>query len=309
MERFIDLFAGIGGFHVALKQQGLNCVFASEINKPAADAYEMNFGMRPQGDITQIKAYEIPAHDILCAGFPCQSFSVCGKRDGFESDKGLLFYEIIRIAAYHRPRIMLLENVKNILRIDDGEVLQTIYKELANIGYKVQHIVLNNADYGMAQSRLRVYFVAIRKDVDLVFRAPPPSKEKAYLQDCLLSDSETESLIIKNTKLIITKPEPQPLQHKIIKVGHVNKSQQGSRIYSPSGLSITLTANGGGQGHRTGLYLVNGKVRRLHIEEAKTLMGFERSHIVSRAPDGYRQLGNAVSPVMIKNIYQNIGRD
>ncbi len=171
--RFIDLFAGIGGFHVGLARQGLACVFASEIDAAAAAAYQANFRMAPAGDISTIEARDIPAHDVLCAGFPCQPFSRAGKRQGLEDDRGQLFHEIVRIAKHHQPELLLLENVPTILTIDGGAAQREIYARLDEIGYRLQHVVLNAGDYGLPQRRQRVYFVGIRRDADMTFRAPP----------------------------------------------------------------------------------------------------------------------------------------
>ncbi len=110
---FIDLFAGIGGFHLALSSFGAECVFASEWDKYAAETYHKNFNIMPYGDITKIEVQDIPEHDILCAGFPCQAFSISGKQKGFEDTRGTLFFDIARIANYHKPKVLLLENVKN----------------------------------------------------------------------------------------------------------------------------------------------------------------------------------------------------
>ena len=143
MKTFVDLFAGIGGFRVALERRGLTCVFTSEIDKYAKDVYRRNFGCEPDGDIREVEAQDIPKHDILCAGFPCQSFSISGNHTGFRDNRGQLFYEICRIAEYHKPSILLLENVKNILTINKGQVLSIIKTQLDEIGYDVHYSLLN----------------------------------------------------------------------------------------------------------------------------------------------------------------------
>ena len=306
MHKFIDLFSGIGGFHVALKREGMDCVFACDIDRHSQEAYEANFGLAPRGDITELSASAIPQHDILCAGFPCQPFSISGKKEGLADERGRLFYEIVRIAKHHRPLLMLLENVRTILTIDNGSVQREIYQSLEGIGYRLEHVVLNASDFGIPQRRERVYFVAMRKDSPLWFKHPSPSLKEVYLKDMLLPDSETAELVVKRDDICIELAGEQPLACKPIKVGYLNKSGQGERIYSTNGHAITLSANGGGVGSRTGLYLVNGKVRRLHIDEAKSVMGFDKRHIVSDGVNGYRQLGNAVIPAMINNIYNHV---
>jgi len=140
---FIDLFAGIGGFHLALKSMGAECVFASEWDKFAADTYEKNFHFKPYGDITQINEKNIPNHDILCGGFPCQAFSISGKQKGFEDTRGTLFFDIARLVDYHKPKVLFLENVKNLAKHDEGKTLKTIIKTLEDLEYAVYTKVFN----------------------------------------------------------------------------------------------------------------------------------------------------------------------
>ncbi len=306
MKRFIDLFAGIGGFHVALKSKGMECVFASEIDRIAAKAYELNFGLSPFGDIYKISSDSIPSHDVLCAGFPCQPFSISGKREGLNDIRGQLFYEIIRIAEFHKPSLILLENVKTILTIGGGNVQREIYKKLDDAGYRVKHAVLNASDFGVPQSRKRAYFVAVRKDSVLDFEIPKPNYLERFLSDIMLSNDECDDMIIERDDMHIEKLQEQDKALRPIRVGYLNKGGQGERIYSTQGHAITLSANGGGVGSRTGLYYVDGKVRRLHINEAKQVMGFSKSHRVGQGLSGYRQLGNAVIPEMISHIFDGV---
>ncbi len=306
MKRFIDLFAGIGGFHVALSKKGLECVFASEIDKAACESYEANFGIKPHGNICDIPEESIPRHDVLCAGFPCQPFSQSGNLGGLEDVRGRLFYEIVRIAKHHQPEVMLLENVKTILTIDNGNVQKAIYNALEDIGYRVKHVLLNASKYGIPQQRERVYFVAIRNASPLSFEDSIKFVKPKYIKDIILPDSQTESLVVNRDDIKYDKDKEQPLAARPIRIGYLNKGGQGERIYSSNGHAITLSANGGGVGNRTGLYYVNNKVRRLHIDEAKQVMGFKKSHKVSDGINGYRQLGNAVIPPMIRKVFDNI---
>lgn len=161
-----DLFCGIGGFRVALEKEGMKCVLSCDIDKNVREAYYQNFQDRPRGDITKINVTEIPDHDILCAGFPCQPFSIAGNRKGLNDiNNGRLFDEIIRIAKAKEPSVMLLENVKNILSIDNGNVVKTMEAKLNEIGYKVKKHVLNASYFGIPQARDRVYFVCLRKNL------------------------------------------------------------------------------------------------------------------------------------------------
>lgn len=163
MFTFIDLFAGIGGFHQAAKELEGTCMFASEIDKHACKTYEYNHGIKPHGDITKIDAKDIPDHDILFAGFPCQSFSVAGKRLGFEDTRGTLFFEIARILKEEQPKMFLLENVKGLKSHDNGKTLATIVDTLQSLGYNVHYTILNTKDYGVPQNRERIFFVGFKE--------------------------------------------------------------------------------------------------------------------------------------------------
>lgn len=309
MYKFIDLFCGIGGFRVALEEKGMECVFSSDIDKDVQKAYNKNFGEVPFGDLTAISEKEIPKHHILCAGFPCQPFSISGNRGGLKDNNGRLFYEIIRISQYHRPYILLLENVKNIINIDNGTVIKTIDAKLDEIGYKVYRHILNASLFGIPQSRERVYFVCLRKDLvnDLKFEYVPPQEtfKKIYLEN-ILENQVNDNLYIERADIVIDSNKENIRELKPVRVGYVNKGGQGERIYSPLGHAITLSAFGGGIGARTGLYLINDRIRKLSINECKSLMGFSNDHYVQDGSRGYQQLGNAVIPRMISYIYDSI---
>lgn len=160
--KYIELFAGIGGFRQALDKLGGQCVFASEIDKFAVKSYEALYGDTPAGDITQIDASEIPDHDVLVGGFPCQAFSVAGQRKGFEDTRGTLFFEIARIAAEKQPRLMLLENVKGLLSHDKGRTFEVMCAVLNDLGYVIDFNVLNSKYFGVPQNRERIFIVASR---------------------------------------------------------------------------------------------------------------------------------------------------
>jgi DNA (cytosine-5)-methyltransferase 1 len=172
---FIDLFSGIGGFHIALSNNGGKCVFACDIDKECIKVYEKNYGLKPSGDIRNIEAKDIPDHDILVGGFPCQAHSNAGHKKAFDDQRGRLFDEIIRIAKEKRPKIMLLENVKHIKKVKDGQVYRYIYKQLDNIGYHVSDIEFSPHEFGIPQLRPRVYFICLRKDIydDIEFEFEP----------------------------------------------------------------------------------------------------------------------------------------
>jgi len=163
---FIDLFAGLGGFRLALESCGAKCIYSSEWDKYAQEVYKMNFKDTPNGDITKVNEKTIPEHDILCAGFPCQAFSVAGFKKGFDDIRGTLFFDIVRIAKYHKPKVIFCENVKNLVTHDNGKTFKRITEILKKIGYKVYSEVINSKNFGVPQNRERVYIVAFRKNIN-----------------------------------------------------------------------------------------------------------------------------------------------
>lgn len=169
--KFIDLFCGIGGFHQAMKSLGGECVFASDIDEDCRKTYEMNYGIIPVGDITKIEAADIPPHDVLCGGFPCQAFSKAGNRLGFDDPtKGTLFFDICRILKYHHPKYVLLENVRNLASHDHGKTWNVIHDKLEDLGYNLlpEPVIFSPHYLGIPQHRERVYIMCIRKDIGKV---------------------------------------------------------------------------------------------------------------------------------------------
>lgn len=314
--KFIDLFSGIGGFRIALESLGFKCVFSSDIDKEARKVYKNNFGENPEGDITKIPNSEIPSHDILCAGFPCQPFSISGKRLGFEDIRGTLFYDIARIAKYSRPKFLFLENVANFVKHDEGKTLKTILEILDSINYSVYYDVLNASLFGVPQSRKRVYFLCIRKDLNFKsYFFPKPTLENISLKNIILEDKYTKNLIIERNDIYFDKNSNKLMNSnnstlKPVRIGYVNKGGQGERIYSERGHAITLSAYGGGVGAKTGLYYINGVVRKLHLEECKRVMSFpENFRIHESANQAYKQFGNSVVVKMIKIIFEKLLKD
>ncbi len=312
--KFIDLFAGIGGFHLALSHFGVQCVFASEWDKAAAEIYEQNFKMKPAGDITLINEKEIPNHDILCAGFPCQAFSVSGKQLGFEDTRGTLFFDILRIVKYHLPKIVFLENVKNLIQHDKGYTMQIIVKALTELGYKVNYKVLNAKQFGLPQNRERVFIVCFRKDLKInKFKFPNSLYKPISLLDILEKEPVIKNIKRKDVKFN-KEVEPikdlynnQYLPNKLIQIGIVNKGGQGERIYSPYGIACTLSAYGGGVGAKTGLYFVDGKIRRLTPRECARVQGFpDWFKIHKNSNEAYKQFGNSVPVNVLKAIMKEI---
>ncbi len=311
--KFIDLFAGIGGFRIALEKFGLNCVFSSEYNKYAQETYAANFGEIPHGDITKIDSKEIPKHDVLCAGFPCQAFSISGKRLGFEDTRGTLFFEIGRIAKHHQPKVLFLENVKNLVRHDGEKTLKVIEKTLEELGYEVFHKVLNASDFGVPTARQRVYILGFRKDLYINdFEFPKPNSKNVSLKQFLDNDEKAKEYVINRDDIFFkTKQIDSNLfgefPQRPVQIGIINKGGQGERIYHPKGHAITFSANGGGVASKTGAYLINDKIRKLTPNECAKIMGFPKDFAIPVSDaQAYKQFGNSVAIPVIEAIFEKV---
>lgn len=327
---FIDLFAGIGGFRFALKPFGARCVFSSEIDKHAANTYAANHGDRPAGDITKIDENDIPPHDILCGGFPCQPFSISGDQKGFEDIRGTMFFEIVRIAKKHQPMVLFLENVDNLEGHDDGRTLRRIRETLDLINYDLRCEVLNASHFGVPHARERIVMVAFRKDLgqdpcdiysEGYFKFPQGDDKKVYLRDILvpgdhpklaINFAKCKGPIWHNNFLgvdgnpVDTQSIPIPALEPI-RIGMVNKGRQGERIYHPNGHAITLSSAGGGMGAKTGMYLINGVVRKLSPKECSRLMGLPEDFVLDKSPTQcYKQFGNGVVVDVLSSVFDRI---
>jgi len=176
--KFIDLFCGIGGFHYALRDElGAECVFASDIDQKCRDTYKRNFGIEPHGDICKHRE-DVPPHDILCGGFPCQPFSKAGFQKGFDDDRGNLFFEICKIVNKHKPKYIILENVRNLASHDNGNTWKIIRTSIDFLGYYThdQPVILNTMHFGVPQNRERVVIMCKRKDLGELQSLPDITK-------------------------------------------------------------------------------------------------------------------------------------
>ncbi len=188
--KFIDLFAGIGGIRIAFERAGGKCVFTSEWDEPCQVMYEANFGEKPFGDITKIVADEVPDHDILTGGFPCQAFSIIGNGRGFADTRGTLFFDVERILKAKQPKAFLLENVKQLTTHDNGRTFKIILEHLENLGYFVHYKVLNGLDFGVPQKRERIMIVGFKQNHPFEF--PKNGVETKMLSDILEPDDQID---------------------------------------------------------------------------------------------------------------------
>lgn len=306
--KFIDLFAGIGGFHYALQSFDAECVLASEIDTKAAKQYFINHGLLPEGDIRNIKTESIPPYDLLCAGFPCQPFSVSGKQKGFNDSRGSLFFELIRIVQATKPKVILLENVKNIVKHNNGDTIRTILQELEASNYSVFYDTLNTSNFGLPQNRERTYFVAFAKDfISNPSFTFPNFTIQSSLKDYLDKKPQEAKYIEREDITYKDKAIGDQLPNRPIQIGKVSKGRQGERIYHTAGHAITLSAHGGGIGAKTGIYQVHDKLRKLTGRECARIQGFPEYYILPDSElEAHKQFGNSVSVNTVQYILQEI---
>lgn len=291
--RFIDLFAGIGGIRLGFEAFGGTCVFSSEIDERACDTYEANFGERPHGDITKIAASDIPDFDILLGGFPCQAFSIIGKKLGFRDEtRGTLFFEIERILKEKRPKAFLLENVRNLTAHDGGRTFSVIRSHLENLGYHVHAKVLNSLDFGVPQKRERIIIVGFLQDVDFHFPDPVPQEQRKTLGDILEQDVPGKYYVrdeIRQSRLARLKDTDYPKPY----ISHENIGKSVTPHPYSSALRAGASAN----------YILINDERRPTEREMLRLQGFPDSFkIVVPYSSMRHQCGNSVSVPVIRAV-------
>ena len=277
--KYIDLFAGVGGFRVGINKAHPNweCVYSNEYDKYANSVYKKHYERCDDRDIRTVKTEEIPDHDLLVGGFPCQAFSVAGKRRGFEDTRGTLFFEIARIAKQKQPRLLLLENVKGLLSHDSGNTFKTILRSLDELGYDCQWQVLNSKDFSVPQNRERVFIIGHLRGTSRPEVFPIRGSNSNHLEEITKGVSDAQ------------------------------------RIYSTK-QAKSLKGLGGGLGAKTGLYKIdNLKIRRLTPIECERLQGFpdnwtKYGHDNKEMSDTqrYKMMGNAVTTTVVTAIIKKL---
>lgn len=291
--KFIDLFAGIGGIRKGFEDENTIGVFSSEWDKFAQKTYEANYGELPDGDITKIDEADIPPHDVLLAGFPCQPFSMIGKREGFGHEtQGTLFFDVLRILKYHMPKMFLLENVQGLLTIQNGETFKVIIKSLQEAGYQVFSDVLDAQNFGLPQVRKRVVIVGFRNDLGITSFNFPKGNENAKTPVGSILEDNVEGYSIS-----------EHLQESYLFKKDDGKPQL---VDKNSTIQVkTLVASYHKIQRLTGTFVKGGEtgVRLFSQLECKRLMGFPDDFIipVSRT-QMYRQFGNSVAVPMMKAV-------
>ena len=335
--KFIDLFSGIGGFRLAFESLGCECVYSSDIDEHACKTYALNFGDNPKSDITKVNPDSIPNFDILCAGFPCQPFSIAGKRLGFNDTRGTLFFDVARILKYKKPKALFLENVKGLVNHEKGKTLEVITNTLRDLGYTIKFDVLNAKDYGVPQNRERWYCLGIRNDVlknnklvgieiELVNRIaerldysvewsiinhasfvsalknkeiefPNKIKIKYTLKDIIKNVDDTK---YKSSK-ICGENITRFMKIKNVKTNFYTLAYEARRSrcqFSTNGISPCLTAKMGTGGNN--VPVVVQQKRRLTEKECLKIMGFPPSYKIYKGSHTYKQIGNSVCvPVIV----------
>lgn len=291
--RFIDLFAGIGGIRLGFESVGGHCVFSSEFDEDACKTYEANFGEHPAGDITKIDAKCIPNFDILLGGFPCQAFSIIGKREGFANETcGTLFFDIERILHEKRPPAFMLENVRNLTAHDGGNTFRIIKAHLENLGYHVYVKVLNALDYGVPQKRERIIIVGFLDDVKFSFPNPVPESERKCLADILESNVDKKYYVrdvIRESRIERLKNKDYPKPY----ISHENIAGSITPHHYSSALRAGASAN----------YILINDERRPTERELLRIQGFPDSYKIV-VPYGKirKQTGNSVAVPVIKAV-------
>lgn len=314
---FIDLFAGIGGIRIAFENLGGNCVYSCEWDKYCQETYEANFGEKPVGDVKDVKEEDVPDHDILTAGFPCQAFSIAGKRGGFEDTRGTLFFDIARILKEKNPKALFLENVKGLMNHRGGETLKTILRVLRkDLGYFVPDPqVVNAKNFGVPQNRERVFIVGFRKDLGIdSFDYPEGNGVKTSLQDIL--EKEPVSVKYYLSDVYLNSLREHKKRHK--QKGH----GFGYEIVDKDEVANAIVV--GGMGRERNLVVdrrlenfepvtnIKGKVnregvRRMTPREWARLQGFgDKFEIPVSDTQAYKQFGNSVAIPAVQAVAEKV---
>ena len=320
--KIIDLCCGIGGFRQGFEKAGFKTVFSSDIDIKAQDTYEVNFGERPFGDITQICPKEVPDFDVLTAGFPCQPFSISGKKLGFDDLRGTLFFDICRIIDEKQPPFVVFENVKHLIHHDKKRTLNTMLEMLDNLGYNINYKVLNAKDFGLPQNRERIFIIGTKtekfnfENLRRNLSAPlstflDKQGDFEYLDPNEYTLLETNMRRLQPSGLQFVGYRKKPGFKRGIrpKTGHLSRvHRQPNRIYSVEGFHPTLPSQE--PSGRFFIYLPSeNRVRRLTIDECYRIFGFPDSFVKHpQVASQYKQIGNSICVNIVKEVAREIKR-
>ena len=303
-----SFFAGVGGIDYAFEQAGFDVIYANEFDKRAVETYEHNHSLKvDHRDIRLVQSKEIPDFDVMLAGFPCQAFSLAGLRQGFRDTRGNLFFELERIFLEKKPKIIFLENVKNLVTHDSGNTFRVILERLKNAGYYVKYQVLNAKQYGnIPQNRERIYIVGfLDQKFEYNFKFPTPLKLTTQLSDLIDFHSKVPD------KYYYTSKSCSFHSQLVSSVTSQNTIYQWRRTYvreNKNQVCPTLTANMGTGGHNVPFILADHGIRKLTPKECFNLQGFPINFDYQNISDGsaYKQAGNSVVVSVIQRIAEEI---
>jgi DNA (cytosine-5)-methyltransferase 1 len=271
--KYIDLFCGIGSFHYSFKKLGWKCVMACDLDNAAKNTYYNNYGLSPLDDITNIKPCDIPMYDILCAGFPCQPFSLCGKHEGFNDNRGTLFFNIMKFVQYHKPKIIILENVQGLLNHDKGNTFTIIKNEIQNLDYSITYKILKCSDYGIPQMRKRLFIIGVRNDDHIINNINNILELDEYKKDVSLKDFLHKNFEKKVSYTIRCGGKNSPINDK----------------------------------HNWDGYIIDGNEYRLTIQDCLKLQGFDNNFkLYGTLKEQWKLLGNTIPTIFTKIIGENI---
>ena len=273
--KFIDLFCGIGSFHYSFKKLNWECVMSCDIDKAVKETYKENYGLSPLGDITEIEPKNIPNYDILCAGFPCQPFSQCGQHKGFDDKRGTLFFNIMKFVEYHKPKIIILENVQGLLNHDGGKTFDRIKNDIETANYTITYKVIKCSDYGLPQMRKRLIIVGIRNNTEIVKHIDKVLNFDEYKKETTLTELLGKNFEKKTAYTIRCGGKNSPIDDK----------------------------------HNWDGYMVDGKEYRLTKEDCLKIQGFNPDFkLCGNNKDQWKQLGNTLPTIFTEMIGLNINK-
>lgn len=306
--RTISLFSGVGGIDLAFESSQFNIIYANDIDKYACETFNKNFKLKAVcKDIREISSNKIPECDCLIAGFPCQAFSIAGYKKGFNDTRGTLFFEVARVIKDKKPKVVFLENVKNLVSHDQGRTFTTIIKTLENLGYYTRYKVLNACEYGnIPQNRERIYIVGfLDKNKCDKFYFPNPIPLTTKLNQLIDFNHKV------NDKFYYTRQHYPKIVHAMQQFNNAKTIYQWRRQYvrqNKSNLCPTLTANMGTGGHNVPIIITKYGYRKLTPQECFRLQGFPKNFVLPNISSAqlYKQAGNSVCVTVIQRIAQNI---
>lgn len=313
--KYIDLFCGLGAFHTAFNRHNLlqndikyTCVLASDIDEGVRKIYEENYGIKTEGDINKINIDTMPDFDILCAGFPCQPFSIAGNQNGFQDKtRGNLFYKILEIIDIKTPETLILENVKNLHTINKGETFKIIKNELETRGYNVSYKVIDSRYYNSPQSRHRIYIICNRNK-EYIFR----DINNPIVPVSTIIDNSIIEFFDYNDKYKLDKcsgKSSSMMKYKLVNKETGKGGRQGERVYDITKCGPTICASSGGPGAKTGLYDFNGQIRTLSVKETLKMFGFDETYkfeSLSRKKNMLFYLGNSIVVNVVEELIKDL---